>query len=246
MSGRVRRSTSQRGFSYLLLLFAVAALGIASAGSALLWSTLAQTDRERELLFIGGEFSRALQRYFDASPAEPKRYPATLQDLLEDKRQPTPLRHLRKLYFDPMTRSQDWGLVISGGQIRAVYSKSEQPARITLLPAWVDATGDKVASSLKNAAPVPAPGAVVSSAAPTALNATPVARGKPGERRHADWLFVPMPSGGTATTAVAGGTGAGGPAGGSSDAGSPTDPASSSGTPGRSLQEIYTGGDRPQ
>ena len=170
MSGRMRRSTSQRGFSYLLLLFAVAALGIASAGSALMWSTLAQTERERELLFIGGEFSRALQRYFDASPAEPKRYPATLQDLLEDKRQPTPLRHLRKLYFDPMTRSQDWGLVISGGQIRAVYSKSEQPARITLLPAWVDATGDKVASSLKNAAP--APGAVVS---PTALNAAPTA-----------------------------------------------------------------------
>ena len=184
MNGRVRRSTSQRGFSYLLLLFAVAALGIASAGSALMWSMLAQTERERELLFIGGEFSRALQRYFDASPAEPKRYPATLQDLLEDKRQPTPLRHLRKLYFDPMTRSQDWGLVISGGQIRAVYSKSEKVARITLLPAWVDATGDKVASSLKNAAP--APDTVVS---PTELNAAPVARGKPGERRHADWLF---------------------------------------------------------
>ncbi|WP_439536891.1 hypothetical protein [Methyloversatilis sp.] len=237
MSGRVRLSTSQRGFSYLLLLFAVAALGIASAGSALMWSTLAQTERERELLFIGGEFSRALQRYFDASPAEPKSYPATLQDLLEDKRQPTPLRHLRKLYFDPMTRSQDWGLVVSGGQIRAVYSKSEQPARITLLPAWVDATGDKVASSLKNAAP--APGTVVS---PTALNAAPVARGKPGERRHADWLFVPMPSGGTAANAAAGGTGTGGPAGGSSDAGSPTDPASPSATPGRSLQEIYTSG----
>jgi type II secretory pathway pseudopilin PulG len=241
MSRRVRRSTSQRGFSYLLLLFAVAALGIASAGSALMWSTLAQTERERELLFIGGEFSRALQRYFDASPAEPKRYPATLQDLLEDKRQPTPLRHLRKLYFDPMTRSQDWGLVISGGQIRAVYSKSEQPARITLLPAWVDATGDKVASSLKNAAP--APGAAVS---PTALNATPVARGKPGERRHADWLFVPMPSGGTATTAVAGGTGTGGAAGDSSDAGLPTDPASPSATRGRSLQEIYTSDGGPK
>jgi type II secretory pathway pseudopilin PulG len=232
----------QRGFSYLLLLFAVAALGIASAGSALLWSTLAQTERERELLFIGGEFSRALQRYFDASPAEPKRYPATLQELIEDKRQPTPLRHLRKIYFDPMTRSQDWGLVIGGGQIRAVYSKSEQPARITVLPAWVDATGDKLASSLKNAAP--APGVA---APPTALNATPVVRGKPGERRHADWLFVPMPTGGTAASAAdggtgAGGSGAGGPEGGSSDAGSPTDPGSPSSTPGRSLQEIYTGG----
>lgn len=240
MSGRAHPPAPQRGFSYLLLLFAVAALGIASAGSALMWSTLAQTERERELLFIGGEFSRALQRYFDASPVEPKRYPATLQDLLEDKRQPTPLRHLRKLYFDPMTRSQDWGLVISGGQIRAVYSKSEKPARITLLPIWVDATGEKVASALKNAAPVPG-----NAVPPSALNATPVVRGKPGkpgERRHADWLFVPITGGGTGANAAAGGSGAIGPAGGALDAESPTDPANPSATPGRSLQEIYTSG----
>ncbi|OYW28300.1 MAG: hypothetical protein B7Z51_08285 [Methyloversatilis sp. 12-65-5] len=54
-----------------------------------------------------------------------------------------------------------------------------------------------------------------------------------------------MPSGGTPANAAAGVTGAGGPAGGSSDAGSPTDPARPSATPGRSLQEIYTGGAEP-
>lgn len=137
----------QRGFSYLLLLFAVAALGIAAAGSALMWSTLSQTERERELLFIGGEFSRALQRYYDASPAEPKAYPARLEDLLEDKRHQVPMRHLRKIYVDPMTHNRDWGLVMSQGQIRAVHSRSEKVARIHVLPRWVDATGDKVATS---------------------------------------------------------------------------------------------------
>jgi type II secretory pathway pseudopilin PulG len=76
----MRRPGLQRGFSYLLLLFAVAALGIASAGSAVMWSTLTQSERERELLFIGGEFARALQRYHDASPVEPKRYPATCRN----------------------------------------------------------------------------------------------------------------------------------------------------------------------
>lgn len=220
----------QRGFSYLLLLFAVAALGIASAGSALMWSTLAQTERERELLFIGGEFARALQRYFDASPAEPKRYPATLQELVEDKRQPTPLRHLRKVYFDPMTRSQDWGLVISGGQIRAIYSKSEKPARITVLPAWVDATGEKVSGALKN---VPlAPGSTVS---PSTLAATPELRDKASERRYADWLFMPIPADSSAA-------GAGG-APGTSAGGRAVDGVDPFADFGRSLQDSHTPGD---
>ena len=182
----MRVPVRQRGFSYLLLLFAVAALGIASAATSLMWSTLSQTERERELLFIGGEFSRALQRYYDASPVEPKRYPATLQELLEDRRQQGVQRHLRKIYVDPMTRSQDWGLVISGGQIRAVYSRSEKIARIRVLPAWVDATGDKIPDVLK------AP-SVGQGGTPAKVKSAPLAAdGKPAELRHADWLFVPV------------------------------------------------------
>ena len=182
----MRVPVRQRGFSYLLLLFAVAALGIASAATSLMWSTLSQTERERELLFIGGEFSRALQRYYDASPVEPKRYPATLQELLEDRRQQAVQRHLRKIYVDPMTRSQNWGLVISGGQIRAVYSRSEKIARIRVLPAWVDATGDKIPDVLK--APSVGQGGTLAKVKSAPL----AADGKPAELRHADWLFVPV------------------------------------------------------
>jgi type II secretory pathway pseudopilin PulG len=181
----MRAPVRQRGFSYLLLLFAVAGRG-GRAATSLMWSTLSQTERERELLFIGGEFSRALQRYYDASPVEPKRYPATLQELLEDRRQQTVQRHLRKIYFDPMTRSQDWGLVISGGQIRAVYSRSEKVARIRVLPAWVDATGDKIPDALK------APSAGQGATSAKVKGAQLAADGKPAELRHADWLFVPV------------------------------------------------------
>ncbi|MBL8469018.1 hypothetical protein [Methyloversatilis discipulorum] len=184
----------QRGFSYLLLLFAVAALGIAAAGSALMWSTLSQTERERELLFIGGEFSRALQRYYDASPAEPKAYPARLEDLIEDKRHQVPMRHLRKIYVDPMTNNRDWGLVVSQGQIRAIHSRSEKVARIHVLPRWVDATGDKVATSLKT--PLTQPSAAVPGqppAVPGPLSPTARSAARPtGDLRHADWLFVPV------------------------------------------------------
>jgi type II secretory pathway pseudopilin PulG len=234
----MRRPGLQRGFSYLLLLFAVAALGIASAGSAVMWSTLTQSERERELLFIGGEFARALQRYHDASPVEPKRYPASLQELVEDKRQPTPVRHLRKIYFDPMTRSQDWGLVMTGGQIRAVYSKSEKVARIRVLPAWVDATGKSVAGTLKSP-PTGSPSAFAT--APTSRVASDELRS--GEVRYADWLFVPMSSA-PGVSSVEGAPGGTGNFGG--QAGSPgAAPGNGSATP-RSLQEIYTQGGDPR
>lgn len=258
----------QRGFSYLLLLFAVAALGVAAAGTSLMWSTLSQIERERELLFIGGEFARALQRYHDASPTDPKAYPARLEDLTEDKRFPTPVRHLRKIYVDPMTGNRDWGLVIGGGQIRAVYSRSEKKAHIHVLPAWVETTGDKLAASLKTSTSarelsgtVAGPGqsgpnspGLQQAGAPT--NTQAVATGSPsgqgasasagtGRRaadnlRHADWLFVPVADG-----AAAGKTGAAGSAGSRTAASESVQQGGlASGQDGasRSLQEQYTEG----
>lgn len=229
----MRRPGLQRGFSYLLLLFAVAALGIASAGGAVMWSTLTQSERERELLFIGGEFARALQRYHDASPVEPRRYPASLQELVEDKRQPMPVRHLRKIYFDPMTRSQDWGLVMTGGQIRAVYSKSEKIARIRVLPAWVDATGKSVAGTLKS----------TPTGSPSAFATAPSPRVASGEVRYADWLFVPMSGAPGVSTAEAASGGAGNFG---AQVGSPGATPGNESPTARSLQEIYTQGGDPR
>jgi type II secretory pathway pseudopilin PulG len=218
----------QRGFTYLLLLFAVAALGIASAGTALMWSTLSQIERERELLFIGGEFSRALQSYYDATPEAPKRYPATLLELIEDKRQQVVQRHLRKIYFDPMTREQDWELVMVAGQIRAIHSKSEQVARITVLPRWVDATGDKLK--------LPRAGQKT----PPLSEPVPVAAA--GDLRHADWLFIPMPASDALTTPA--GSAPGGAPGNVSGGGAADNQAAAiEGRDTRSLQEQYMSGD---
>lgn len=239
--------SDQRGFSYLLLLFAVAALGVAAAGSALMWTTMSQTERERELLFIGGEFSRALQRYYDASPAEPKAYPARLEDLLEDKRHQVPMRHLRKIYVDPMTNNRDWGLVMSQGQIRAIHSRSEKVARIHVLPRWVDATGDKVATSLKT--PLTQPAATIPGQPPAVSGAvSPTARSAPrpaGDLRHADWLFVPVAD----TSAQQNTPGASPSASGSAAGGTPVvvgedgngGAAPQPDAPAGSLQEQYTG-----
>lgn len=236
--GSQQMKAAQRGFSYLLLLFAVAALGIASTGSVLLWSTLSQIERERELLFIGGEFARALQRYHDASPAEPKTFPLRLEDLLEDKRQAGTLRHLRKIYVDPLTGKAEWGLVRVGGRIRAIHSLSEKPARIQVLPRWVDATGKGPRAEAAAGASLPAVEFKPAFAAGDS-GRKPVA--KAGELRHADWLFVPTAEGGTAggNKGASAGGGTGERSDGSSD---PVVPGEQGDGSGRSLQEQYTEG----
>ena len=113
------------GFTYLWVLFAVALLGVGLALMGEVWHTTLKREKERELLFIGDEFRRAVTRYFDATPTQPKQYPKKLEDLLEDKRFPDTRRYLRRIYNDPLTGMSDWGLVNApDGGILGVYSKA--------------------------------------------------------------------------------------------------------------------------
>ena len=133
----------QAGATYLLMLFAVAALGLGLAGFGTVWSTAAQRDREAELLFIGGEFARALASYRAMSPAGAAAYPQRLEDLLLDPRQPFVRRHLRRPSRHPMTGEAAWPEGRRDGQIVAVRSRSTRPAlRRADLPPWVAVLGD--------------------------------------------------------------------------------------------------------
>lgn len=107
-SGSARR---ERGFTFVALLIAVAIISTGVTGAAELWSQQERRERERELLFIGGEFRRAIERYYLDSPGVAKSYPQELTDLIEDRRFPTPRRHLRRLYRDPMTGKAEWGVL---------------------------------------------------------------------------------------------------------------------------------------
>lgn len=118
-----------RGYSYLAVLFLVAltAAGLAALGQA--WSTAAQRERERELLFRGGEIARAIAAYARATPNPPEQYPRSLDDLVADHRGIKPRRHLRRVYEDPFTGKADWELVPEAaqpGSFGAVRSRSEQ------------------------------------------------------------------------------------------------------------------------
>ena len=120
---KIRR---ERGFSYLVLLFTVAIAAAGMAGTGIVWHTAQQRDRETELLFVGNQIRNALASYYARTPGNLRRYPGALEELLKDPRYPTTVRHLRKLYRDPITGTTDWGLIAApGGGIIGVYSKSE-------------------------------------------------------------------------------------------------------------------------
>jgi len=111
----------QAGFTYLGLLVTVVVIGLMLTVVSRVWSVTEQRERETQLLFVGDQFRAAIGSYF----ASGRQYPLSLDDLLDDKRSPIPRRHLRRLYFDPMTGATDWTLVTAPtGGIMGVASKS--------------------------------------------------------------------------------------------------------------------------
>jgi type II secretory pathway pseudopilin PulG len=100
-----------RGFTYFGVLFAIALLGCAMATGGTLWSFSARRERERELLWTGDQFRRAIASYYSAGPPGVREFPRNLADLLEDRRGPAVRRHLRRLYPDPITGNLDWQMV---------------------------------------------------------------------------------------------------------------------------------------
>jgi len=95
-----------RGAALLTLLVMVVLLGLAASLAGQSLGALMQREREAELLFRGLQYRQAIASYYQGK----KMYPAKLEDLLRDPRFPGVVRHLRRLYNDPMT-GQEWELV---------------------------------------------------------------------------------------------------------------------------------------
>ena len=117
----------QRGFTYLGLLFLIALLSLTAAMASVVWSTVQQRADERELVFAGQQFQRAIERYRHRSLGPDNLYPKALEDLLRDARAPQVERHLRRVYVDPMTGKPQWGVIREPkGGIVGVHSLSER------------------------------------------------------------------------------------------------------------------------
>lgn len=119
--------STEAGFTYIGVLFAVALMGVTLALIATVTSQTQQRDKEKQLLFIGSQFQQAIASYYENYPAgQVKQFPKRLDDLLQDNRTPFTVRHLRKIFFDPFTANVDWGLIKDANNgIVGVYSKSE-------------------------------------------------------------------------------------------------------------------------
>jgi type II secretory pathway pseudopilin PulG len=135
--GKERARTAQGGFAYLALLISIAIIGVAAAGTIQLGAIYQRRVAEKELLYVGGEFQRALLDYAETTPLGQPTQPRTLDELLLDPRYPNPVRHLRKLYADPMTGKADWVLVkgLDRQRIIGIHSASTaHPIQIAHFP----------------------------------------------------------------------------------------------------------------
>lgn len=131
MVRQTQRRDLQAGFTYLGILFAVAIFGATLAMVGHLWQSIQKRENEKELLFRGDQFRRAIGLYYERTPGVAKHYPKSLENLLKDDRYIVPQRYLRRIYIDPMTGKAEWGLVKApDGGIMGVHSLSDKhPAK---------------------------------------------------------------------------------------------------------------------
>jgi type II secretory pathway pseudopilin PulG len=116
------------GFILIGLLLLIMMSGIALAQAGVKWRDAVQREREQELIRVGEAYRLAIGRYYNQSPSVIKEYPPNLEALLSDNRFPTPRKHIRKLYTDPITQRDGWGVVEApSGGIMGIYSLSDKP-----------------------------------------------------------------------------------------------------------------------
>jgi type II secretory pathway pseudopilin PulG len=116
-----------RGYALIAALILLVVASLAASAAVYRSSLDARREREDELLFAGGQIRAALVSYRNATPAGvAQQYPKSFDDLLLDPRFPFTVRHLRRLYADPMTGAPDWVLERMQERIVGVHSRSTQ------------------------------------------------------------------------------------------------------------------------
>ena len=114
---------SSPGFTYVGVIVLLVVISISLGVAGTYWSTIVKREKEEELLFRGNQFVKAIEAYYFQDNRS--LFPASLEELLKDKRQLVPRRFLRRIYPDPITGKPDWVIIKdSGGKIIGVHSQS--------------------------------------------------------------------------------------------------------------------------
>ena len=99
----MKKHRQDAGFSLAALIFFAAAASIVAAAAVPAYQMQAKREREKELLFRGQEYTRAIQKYQRKFGV----YPSSVDQLV----QTNGLRFLRKPYKDPIT-GKDFRLLL--------------------------------------------------------------------------------------------------------------------------------------
>jgi len=105
-----------KGYTLLVLLFAVSVITIGLLIAVPVWQTQIQREKEEELIFRGKQYVEAIRLYQTKKPGQ---YAASLEELIEEK-------CLRRLYRDPMTTHGEWNIILPYQQGAA--SRTRRPS----------------------------------------------------------------------------------------------------------------------
>jgi hypothetical protein len=172
-NANVRGAASEKGYALLLVVFLCAIMLVAVMAAAPNVLTEGRREREREMIWRGGQYVRAISLY----RRKTGKFPPSIEDLA--KGQPG-LHFLRKQYKDPFnTEDGSWRLIYVGpaGQLIGSFTQTWSANQLTRTPPAAATTP----------APV-APAGTASSAQPasTAPPSTGPSTGDPNSQNQAD------------------------------------------------------------
>lgn len=175
-----------RGFAYIALLLVLAGMSLLLGVALQHIDQAAQREREAQLLFVGKQFRQALASYYESSPGGAKHFPRKLEQLLRDDRFAKPVRHLRRIYPDPMR--------IDPLRIDPMHAGPANTESGSSEPGWQlvrDLRGGIVGVQSRSQARPIRSVAVLDDAMQKAIGEQPV-------RHYSDWKFVYLPPDGAA------------------------------------------------
>lgn len=121
-----RHIRDEKGYTYVMVLAAVVVLAIMAQTVYTLMSYEIKRDREKELLFRGMAYQRAIRDYYlYTPPGQTPSYPRQLEDLISDPRV-IHQRYLRTLYTGPDGCRMESGSVGGRRNCRGCQSKPGQ------------------------------------------------------------------------------------------------------------------------
>lgn len=115
------------GWALLTALLAALLVGIAGMTAQVGARIEREREREVELMRAGRAIAQALAAYHASPLVAAPEFPRDLAELVEDRRGPRVLRHLRVVPLDPVTGRRDWVTIVEGGRIVGVHSSSTRP-----------------------------------------------------------------------------------------------------------------------